>query len=375
MMANIYGVCPQRTSPHKGYRDVVQSTGPIMSSQLYHDANMQLSYNSLIRLNSGETQELVNPLILPQTCAAVSRKTKNCDTSSLEVPTKFVAACTPGIQKGVIRCFLNNQQVTDKEKGNAANVALWDGCFSSHEENHNLAATQDNKVALGNPVTYESFVGQPSGDSLAFLRCSALSLRPQASSTQDEKLALGFSALSRSTLESISSINSCGKRIPFVADLLFTARVAIERSPNCARTPYRKFTGKKSIDVPQHLDLKCPNTTDVHWCKIAKPGSVGTLTGLLTKPLIEVTIMACSHDTQTRPAKTYLWRFIALNRTDLKSAPCRLSVEAATERDARRILAPHYILSLAARLPATVEEISIPAIVEKASMEVRYAQA
>ncbi|EOY8656018.1 host cell division inhibitor Icd-like protein [Enterobacter hormaechei] len=45
-------------------------------------------------------------------------------------------------------------------------------------------------------------------------------------------------------------------------------------------------------------------------------------------------------------------RFLALNRHDRKAKPCRLSVEAATEREARRILAPHFILSLAARLPA-----------------------
>lgn len=47
----------------------------------------------------------------------------------------------------------------------------------------------------------------------------------------------------------------------------------------------------------------------------------------------------------------FVWRFLALNCHDKKAAPCRLSVEAATEREARRILAPHFILSLAARLP------------------------
>ena len=84
--------------------------------------------------------------------------------------------------------------------------------------------------------------------------------------------------------------------------------------------------------------------------------------------------MACSHDTQTRPEKTYLWRFIALERSDLKSEPCRLSVEAATEREARRILAPYFILSLAARLPPQGGvEITTPSTIEKTSMEVRYA--
>ena len=48
----------------------------------------------------------------------------------------------------------------------------------------------------------------------------------------------------------------------------------------------------------------------------------------------------------------FTWRFLALNRHDRKAKPCRLSVEAATEREARRILAPHFILSLAARVPA-----------------------
>ncbi|PXW53750.1 hypothetical protein DFO55_11117 [Grimontella sp. AG753] len=52
----------------------------------------------------------------------------------------------------------------------------------------------------------------------------------------------------------------------------------------------------------------------------------------------------------------YIWRFLALNRHDKKARPCRLSVEAPTEREARRILAPHFILSLAARLP--VQEVS-----------------
>ena len=59
--------------------------------------------------------------------------------------------------------------------------------------------------------------------------------------------------------------------------------------------------------------------------------------------------MAGSQHTQTHPEFT--WRFLSLNRHDKKAKPRRLSVEAATERDARRILAPHFILSLAARLP------------------------
>ncbi|WP_320158040.1 host cell division inhibitor Icd-like protein [Klebsiella oxytoca] len=65
--------------------------------------------------------------------------------------------------------------------------------------------------------------------------------------------------------------------------------------------------------------------------------------------VIGANTMACIHHTQTRPK--YQYRFLALNRHDKKAKPCRLSVEAATEREARSILAPHFILSLAARLP------------------------
>lgn len=292
MMANIYGVVAGHATHHKGYSDFVQH-------------------------NSGEMPELVNSLFLLLTVTLANTKHEQYSGSpplvidmmtndkinelrnlSLKVPTKSAATCTPGIQEDGRHSFSVNQQVTGKEKGRTANPTLWDACFFSHQENHNLAEQQDN---------YEIFVVQPSGVSLAFLRCSALSLRPQASSTQEEKLDPGLSTFSRSTLESISSINSCGKRIPFVADLLFTARVAIERSPYCARTPYRKTNGKKSIDVPQHLGLKCPNTLSVYWCKIAKPGSVGTLAGLLTTTLVGVTIMACLHDTQTRPSVEHIY--------------------------------------------------------------------
>lgn len=52
----------------------------------------------------------------------------------------------------------------------------------------------------------------------------------------------------------------------------------------------------------------------------------------------------------------FTWRFLALSRSDRKAKPCRVSVEAATEREARRVLAPHFILSLSARLP--VSEVS-----------------
>lgn len=49
--------------------------------------------------------------------------------------------------------------------------------------------------------------------------------------------------------------------------------------------------------------------------------------------------------------KKYQYRFLALPRADMLAMPCRVSVEAISEKEARRVLAPHFILSLAARLP------------------------
>lgn len=81
----------------------------------------------------------------------------------------------------------------------------------------------------------------------------------------------------------------------------------------------------------------------------ATPRTVGAVSRRLTKPLSEVTIMADIQSTQTRPEFT--WRFFALARAELDGEIYRLSVDATTEQDARRVLAPHFILSLAARLP------------------------
>jgi hypothetical protein len=48
------------------------------------------------------------------------------------------------------------------------------------------------------------------------------------------------------------------------------------------------------------------------------------------------------HTTHPQGRNNYTWRFLALNRHDKKAIPCRLSVEAATEREARRILPSLY---------------------------------
>ena len=87
-------------------------------------------------------------------------------------------------------------------------------------------------------------------------------------------------------------------------------------------------------------------------CKARSPAVLPALTGPLTtndRKSIEAAMK--DHITHPQGRNNYTWRFLAINRHDKKAKPCRLSVEAATEREARSILAPHFILSLAARLP------------------------
>lgn len=55
--------------------------------------------------------------------------------------------------------------------------------------------------------------------------------------------------------------------------------------------------------------------------------------------------------TPARIPSKYQYRFMALSRADHSAKPLRLSIEATSEREARKTLAPHYILSLAAVLP------------------------
>lgn len=109
------------------------------------------------------------------------------------------------------------------------------------------------------------------------------------------------------------------------------------------------------VDIVNSCDLVCSGVDNVLHCMTlskAKPGSARTLTGPLTTNVIASNEAAMKdHITHPQGRNNYTWRFLAINRHDKKAKPCRLSVEAATEREARRILAPHFILSLAARLP------------------------
>jgi len=80
----------------------------------------------------------------------------------------------------------------------------------------------------------------------------------------------------------------------------------------------------------------------------ATTSEIGVSGGSVTRYLLEAAIMAT---TLTQATPKFQFRFLALPRADMKAKPCRVSVEAISEKEARRVLAPHFILSLAARLP------------------------
>ncbi|WP_234006422.1 host cell division inhibitor Icd-like protein [Cronobacter sakazakii] len=80
---------------------------------------------------------------------------------------------------------------------------------------------------------------------------------------------------------------------------------------------------------------------------------IGVSGGGIKYQLSEAAIMAT---TLTQATSKFEFRFLALPRADMQAKPCRVSVQAVSEKEARRVLAPHFILSLAARLP--VQEVA-----------------
>lgn len=97
-------------------------------------------------------------------------------------------------------------------------------------------------------------------------------------------------------------ITSCGTLAATVCDFAFTAFVAMLCTPH--KKPMQ-YAGKK-ISV-QHLTCLTPrfklvfNTLLMQGAETTKPRTVGAVTGLLTKPLTGVTIMAGTQHTQTHP--------------------------------------------------------------------------
>lgn len=123
-------------------------------------------------------------------------------------------------------------------------------------------------------------------------------------------------------------------------------------SSNCERNSSFKRMGNcgdlfSGIDMVYAIgDIKRVYTS-VYAIVVEKqrPGVVETLPRRLTKPLIEVTVMADIQSTQTHPKFT--WRFLALSVTE--SSIVRIT--AATEREARDQSPAGCVMVFAGRLP------------------------
>ena len=205
-----------------------------------------------------------------------------------------------------------------------------------------------NSANLGRALFHGCLLVASMGGYLTFLRWRRL-ISPRMEVTINPAL------LSPSSFkDSISDTTSCGTRTVKSCDFAFLLEVAITDSfDNWCVSVYAK---KNYIQCLKCVSLECSfkSEGETH-LKSAKPGSAGTLTGPLTTNVIRSNAMATANSNTLAHSK-FTWRFLALSRSDRKAKPCRVSVEAATEREARRVLAPHFILSLSARLP--VSEVS-----------------
>ncbi|WP_096217427.1 host cell division inhibitor Icd-like protein [Escherichia coli] len=191
--------------------------------------------------------------------------------------------------------------------------------------------------------------------SLALRRCSYFNLRPQASKTHAEKLALGLVNFSCSTLASIPSISSCGNRMFFFADLLFVFPLDIG-TPHLngfdGRTQYSKKSEKLSIDMCAHMILICAHSLGCIAQIKQRPAVLATHAGRLTtndSKSIEVAMLNHTTHPQGRDShdlNKYIWRFIALSTAQ----PRVITIEATSEQEARQQSPAGCVMVFAARI-------------------------
>lgn len=288
-----------------------------------------------------------------------------------EVPTNNVESCEdnhPSLRGEAQRLCgslrpAQNLQVTNCHLQNQLSLSESDSQTSLRGEPlHNSLRVAQNRPFLRGAV--HSITGsnpvQLSGSDLDFLRCSDLSLRPQASRTQAEKLAFGFSSLSLSMQASIASTKSYGNRIPLYADLLFLCPVAISKSRYWCFNTSEHTGGSHNAKVFKHKqldgcdvdDLKCLNTLSTgkaqEVSKAAKPRGALTPSGLLTTSVISSNEAAMKdHITHPQGRNNYIWRFLALSAIGRNV----IHIIAATEREAREQSPAGCVMVFAGRLP------------------------
>lgn len=141
--------------------------------------------------------------------------------------------------------------------------------------------------------------------------------------------------------DSIPSITSWGTLIVVICDFAFLYTDIVNHQLVMCISLYTKVRYKNTCNVYHH------NIMYISYCdgyvshndrfiKTTKPGSALTLTGLLTKPLIGVTIMAGTQHTQTHPK--FIYTFLAVHRDCIADGKNTVHVAADTLVDACEML-------------------------------------
>lgn len=318
--------------------------------------------NNCVRLTYGHRNPL-NQIDYNEPLELAGNKHEQCSGSvqnnvkrGLEVPTNNVGSCG---DDGIFHHVENQEHPA---LGRNPDLAYERVVPESHQVNQLSLSESDNQPSLrgsAHSITGSNPV-QLSDSDLAFLRCSDLSFRPQASRTQAEKLAFGFSSLSLSMQASIASTKSYGNRIPLYADLLFLCPVAISKSRYWCFNTSEHTGGSHNAKVFKHKqldgcdvdDLKCLNTLSTgkaqEVSKAAKPRGALTPSGLLTTSVISSNEAAMKdHITHPQGRNNYIWRFLALSAIGRNV----IHITATTEREAREQSPAGCVMVFAGRLP------------------------
>ncbi|EHT1441682.1 host cell division inhibitor Icd-like protein [Escherichia coli] len=271
-------------------------------------------------------------------------------------------------QSGSVRCHTCNERFSlyslrncSRAKAHGANLS--DSCSiflrRLFRAGDNVLVNSLSVIVLSCIAMRRSYSHHGAGDgyscSLALRRCSYFNLRPQASKTHEEKLALGLVNFSCSTLASIPSISSCGNRIFFFADLLFVFPLDIG-TPHLngfdGRTQYSKKSEKLSIDMCAHMILICAHSLGCIAQIKQRPAVLATHAGRLTtndRKRIEVAMRNHTIHPQGRDSHNlnkYIWRFIALSTAQ----PRVITIEATSEQEARQQSPAGCVMVFAARI-------------------------
>lgn len=229
-----------------------------------------------------------------------------------------------------------------KEKGNAGNVAFgnqidhWSGmsfdflrcrCLSCFSTDFGSTCSGFFSTSAGGEPFGVFTMCQSAESTLGFLRCRRLISPCSATTTNCPVLSPG------SLSSSIEFTISCGTRTSIFFDFALIALVAMYHLfvLKC-QTMIHVFSANKNIDMSDTLGFNLCQTPIIE----VQNGEAqrGRQSGWASNHNVtEAYIMACSHDTQTRPEFTYLFLGTPSDKPD--ATPIVLRAEANTEQQAR----------------------------------------